>query len=479
MTLDRGDSTSRRHALGLLAGAGAFAFAAGCTRTVYVIQNPDGTYTEVAPPDTPDRDNAVVDDGLIIQLLTSNSYVLEGHPVHLMVLVEAPQAVVTTRAPLNVGLVLDRSGSMNGGKLEGAKDAAAHVLDQLADGDRFSLVSYASDVSVNMAPTVMSPHTRRVARSAIDRMYAAGGTFLAGGLDAACRQVRRSLDGQAMARVVLLSDGMANVGETSPYRLASMASAYMEQGVSITTMGLGYDYNEDLMTALAVNGGGEYYYIEHSRSLAQSFGRELNAFGATVGRDVELNLELPAGVRVDNVYGYRHQQQGRQVRVKLSNVAAGQKRRLLMTLTPPSGRGGSFVVANPTVSYRHEKTKRRRNVRLKPVRVTATRDTRLVARSFNRSVVEKLETVRNAAVRQKVMRHMDTGNYAAAQNVLRARRQQGGAIARSTNSGELKKQLRALDDLSRQVKARPAPSSRAYKHFRKSRSKEAFDMYRR
>jgi hypothetical protein len=165
--------------------------------------------------------------------------------------------------------------------------------------------------------------------------------------------------------------------------------------------------------------------------------------------------------------------------VSLNNIAAGQKRRLLLTLSPPRGKRGTVILARPSVSYRHEKTRKRRHVRLKPIRVTATADRRLVARSFNRRVVEKLETVRNAAVRRRVMTYMDEGDYGSAQRVLDRRYRQGSAVVRSVPSKALKKQLGELQAMKRAVARRPAPASQGYKHFRKTRTKEAFDMYRR
>lgn len=471
---------NRRQALGLLAGAGALT-AAACTNTRYLVRNPDGTYSEVTPPEeSGDGYYEEHDDAVTVQVHTASPYFVVGEQVHLMVVVQGPAQAPTRRAPMDVGLVLDRSGSMTGGKLEGAKDAAAHLVQQLADGDRVSLASYATDVSYDLPLTTINRRSRASFRHTLEHMFAAGGTNLEGGLRAGFRQLQSGRDQELLSRVVLMSDGKANVGETSVQRLAGMADLFAERGVSLTTMGLGYDYNEDLMTSLAVAGSGNYYYVEHSNGLSRSFREEILGFGATVGRDVELLLELPPGVRVDDVYGYRFQQQGRQLKVRMSNVMAAQRQRLMVSLSPGGRSVGTPVsLGRPTLTYRHESTKQRRRVRFKAIHVTPTQDRRLAGSNLNKAVVEKLETVRNAAVRKSVMLHMDKGDYGSAQRVLDERHRQGSSVARKVDSASVKKQLRELDDMRRAVKSRPAPASKGYKHFRKSRSKEAFDMYRR
>src|SRR5690606_10491981 len=108
-----------------------------------------------------------------------------------------------------------------------------------------------------------------------------------------------------------------------------------EEGISVTTMGVGYDYNEDLMANLAVYGGGNYYFIESSSALASTFGRELDVLMGTVVRDAILILELPPEVHVHEVFGYQHEQRGNELKVFMNSVSAGEERRLLMSLDVP------------------------------------------------------------------------------------------------------------------------------------------------
>jgi len=454
---------------------------AGCTRTIYVVQNPDGSFTPVKTKLTTPvvtGDTVIEDDGIVIEILTSTEYVLSdgNQPLHLQVTVEARDVEVTDRAPLNLAIVVDRSGSMRGHKISHAREAGRRLVDQLEDGDRVSIISYAGDVRVDVPTTVVNAHSRRALYRAIDSMRPGGQTFLSGGLRAGANEVMRALDGERINRVILLSDGKANVGTTDIGQLDRMAERFHRQGVTITTMGLGYDYNEDLMTALAVAGGGNYYYVERADALAQIFERELETLATVITRDMILYLELPDGVRLDQVYGYKHQQRGREIRVPLSSVSAGQKRRLLLSLDVPASSPGAQLVTNARVEYRNELKRAQRTLRLKPLAVTYTADKSRVARSVNRPVVEKLELVRNAHVRRLAMQKLDRGDRAGAAQVVRQRLKQSQRVHRAVGGAVIKRQITELKGLSSDVKAAPKPGSTPYKAMRKTRMREAYDF---
>ena len=454
----------------------------GCTKTVYMVQNPDGTWSEA---DTlvvdPGGGGALADDGILIDILTSNDYVLTGGelPLYLQVTVEARPTTVVRRGPLNLAIVIDRSGSMGGAKLHHAKLAARQLVDRLADGDRISLVSYASDVSVDVASTQVNRMSRASLHEAIDSMVAQGSTYLSGGLDAGVDEVRRYVGRERLSRVILLSDGRANVGVTSIEQLDMLAGRLLEEGISVSTMGLGVDYNEDLMTALAVAGGGNYYYIRRPSDLAAIFDTELDVLASLIGRDMILYLELPPGVDVQELYGYRYEKRGRELKVFVNSVSAGQKRRVLMSLDVPAGEVGPRVVARGRVEYRHEVKKANRKLNLRPVQVTYTPDRGRVERSLRRAVIEKLELVRNAQVRKAVMAKLDSGDRSGAQQVLSSRLRQSRTVHSRVGGASIQKQIVELEAMADEVRAAPAPSTPEYRHMKKARKAEALDMERR
>lgn len=470
-----------------LAAAGFLAvlLLAGCTRTVYVVQNPDGSFSEVPYEEPePDPDAYVIeDDTLIVDVLPSQDYLLvedECGRLYLQIELIGQEIVVEERAPMNLSIVIDRSGSMTGGKLEDARRAALWLVDHLADGDRVSIVSYASDVSVDVPSTRVGPHTRGRLARAIDRLYAAGGTYLSGGLEAGAHEVQRGWDRELLNRVILMSDGNANVGTTDVFALERMADRLRREGVTVTTMGVGLDYNEDLMTSVAVAGAGHYYFIERSGELERMFGRELDGLARTVARDAVLELDLPDDIIVEDVYGYRHESFRGGVRIPMSSVAAGEKRRLLMSLKMPRGRQGSDVtVASGRLTFRDEVKKRDRSLSLKPVKVRYTSDRRVAQRSVNRKVVEKLEAVRNAQVRKEALRRLDRGDRAGAQQIVRRRAQQAKKAAKTFGGAELAKEADSIFDFEDEVQAAPAPSSSDYKRMKKSNKARAHsaEMY--
>ncbi len=164
------------------------------------------------------------------------------------------------RSPLNIAVVLDRSGSMAGKKLEQAKQAAAMLVDQLDDRDVFSLVAYESEVEV-LVPATMASDKRALHR-AIERMVSGGSTALYDGVKSGARQLEEFLSDQRINRVLLLSDGIANVGPSSSREIANLGRRISQDGIAVTTIGLGGDYNEDLLAALAEASDANYYYVQ-------------------------------------------------------------------------------------------------------------------------------------------------------------------------------------------------------------------------
>jgi len=470
-------------ALRLLLGVAVALSFAACTRTVYVVGGPEGhgeygTYLGDPEYDVPPVD----DEAFEVEIHSSSGYVLvDGDGVvYVAVDVVAREEVVPVeRAPMNVALVVDRSGSMQGDKLVSAQAAALSLLDDLADGDRVALLSYASDVSVDVPTMVLGPRTRPLFERAIEELGAAGGTALAEALDAGAGEVLRSFDAADLVRVLLLSDGRPTVGETEPHRIETLAARLYEEGVPVTTMGIGYDYNEDLMTSVAVAGGGNYYYVEDPRETAVLLSRELSSLGRTVARDVELQLELPPGVRVSKVYGYPHDQRGDALTVGMSSFSAGERRRVLMALDVPRDDRGRLPLTRGRLSYRGERERARRELALPQVDVRYTRDPRVVARSVNRPVMEKLQRVRTAEARRAVVERLDRGDRAGARALVERRLEEARRAEAQVGGASLAREVDQVEDLAREVEAAPARDSEGYKGMRKREKARAYDALMR
>ncbi|MGB0372531.1 MAG: vWA domain-containing protein, partial [Opitutales bacterium] len=177
------------------------------------------------------------------------------------------------RLPVNLSVVLDRSGSMKGDKISKAIDATCELINQLGPRDTFSLVAYSNDSEVLISPRHIED--RDALKRIVRRIRSGGGTALYDGVRLGSRQLDRFFDREKVNRVILLSDGQANEGPSQPSDLHRLGLRLRDQGVGVTTVGLGNDYNEDLMIALAEASVSNYYFVENSRDLPGIFEQEL------------------------------------------------------------------------------------------------------------------------------------------------------------------------------------------------------------
>ena len=251
--------------------------------------------------------------------------------------------------PVDLVLVLDRSGSMTGDKIEDAKKAVLGLLEHMNPDDRLALVSYATGVTVHGPLTRGDKAGRDRLAAAIMRIEAGGNTNLGAGLSEGLRILERS-EGERSGRLVLLSDGLANEGVTDPDRLASMASRAMEMGFSVSTVGVGLDFNERLMTSLADHGGGDYTFLEDPAWFADTFHKELRDARQVAARSLEIRVPLPAGVVLEYAAGYPVVVENGQAVFKPGAVLAGQPRELFLTFVAPADKEAVSVLEGLTVN---------------------------------------------------------------------------------------------------------------------------------
>src|SRR3954451_8548869 len=212
--------------------------------------------------------------------------------------VEARKSDDARRSPMNLSVVLDRSGSMEGAKLEKARQAAAMAVDKLGDDDIFSLVTYDDQTDLLIPPErVGGRDHREELKARIHRIQAGGSTALHAGVVLGAKQVRSFFAKERVNRVILLSDGIANVGPSSSSDLARLGRELRSEGIAVSTIGLGDDYNEDLMTALAEASNANYYYVKDAEKLPDVFRQELGSARSLLARGVTIRINAPDGVR--------------------------------------------------------------------------------------------------------------------------------------------------------------------------------------
>jgi Ca-activated chloride channel family protein len=249
------------------------------------------------------------------------------------------------RPPVCLAFVIDRSGSMAGDKLPLAKRAVEESLARLHADDRFALVVYDDRVDVVMPVTTATAEARREALDRLARVEPRGSTNLGEGWLRGCEQVGRALADEGVNRCLLLTDGLANVGITNRDELARHAGELRARGVSTTTFGVGDDFDESLLQAMAVAGGGHFYFIASAAAIRDHVTSEVGEALDVVARGVSLQIVAPDGVRVEALSTYPTREGGGRTRVMLGDLTADEHVEVVLRLTFPYGQLGSRVGA--------------------------------------------------------------------------------------------------------------------------------------
>ena len=247
----------------------------------------------------------------------------------------------TERTPVNVAVVLDRSGSMDGEKIVKAREAAKMAVNLLESRDIASIVTYSDTVSILVPATKVSEN--RYFYDRIDTIYADGSTALFAGVSKGAEELRKFLDIERVNRVILLSDGLANVGPDSPAALGDLGASLRRSGISVTTIGLGLGYNEDLMVRLAERSDGNHAFVENSRDLARIFEYEFGDILSVVAQDVEIEIQCSPGIRPIRVLGREADIIGSNVYTSINQLYSNQEKYILVEVEVDSHRPGQEI----------------------------------------------------------------------------------------------------------------------------------------
>lgn len=274
----------------------------------------------------------------------------------LKINLDVPQIPVEiSRPPVNLTLVLDRSGSMSGDKIAKAREAAIAALRSLSPQDLFSLVIYDHNVQT-LVPPQSAANTEWI-EARIRSIGPGGNTALYGAVSQGAAEVRKNLYRQYVHRVVLLSDGLANVGPSSATDLARLGAALIKEGISVTTIGIGTDFNEDLMSQLADRSDGNHYFVESSRDLPRIFASELGDVLSVAARKVIIEIDCPNGVRPLRIIGREGRIRDNHVEIHLNQLYGGQEKYVLLEVEVEPGREDAMQkIAEARCSYENALT---------------------------------------------------------------------------------------------------------------------------
>jgi Ca-activated chloride channel family protein len=319
-----------------------------------------------------------------------------------------------TRPRLNLSIVLDRSGSMGGGKMQQAREAAKFCVDQMLPSDRLSVVIF--DENIDLLFPSEPVVNKESMKDLISRIEARGSTALheawvRGGLT-----VSEDLLDTGINRVLLITDGQANVGLTNVDEIVSQAMGLFQRGVSTSTIGIGKDFNEDLLMPMAQSSGGNAWHVVEAEDMQRIFQTELEGLVTQFAHTVSLGMVPADGVVIsDSLNDFELTETGRYrlpnmqagspleivVQLKVSPQTAGTKMRLLdlkLGFTPQDARAAEVVREVHEIEFASKY-----EVETLPI---------------NYDVVKAVQFLMNARAKREAMNRIDMGDYSGAQHIL-------------------------------------------------------------
>jgi Ca-activated chloride channel family protein len=267
----------------------------------------------------------------------------------VLVNVRADDKVVGRSASRHLAIVIDRSGSMAGKRLNNALAAAEAAVRKLSSGDRVSVIEYASSARLLVPVTELDAASRERVIAQIRGVTAGGDTCISCALDASLQTLGRFAG--VVDRVLLVSDGEATAGIRDVDGMRRVAEGIRNAGASVTTIGVDVDYNERMLAAISEVTNGRHYFVESPEGLARIFDRELSGLERTVAREARLELEPAPGVEIVEVVDRGFVRRGSRVFVSLGSFSAGEERGVLARVRIASGTPGSRPVASARLDY--------------------------------------------------------------------------------------------------------------------------------
>ncbi len=296
----------------------------------------------IAPPRT------VTSGSLTMTSRLSHPFIALGHQdVFATIDLRAVEVPGAARSAVNLALVIDRSGSMSGFKLNQAKQAARQLISQLTPADRLAIVHYGSDVK-SLDGLFATPANKEKLLTYVDGIWDDGGTNIGAGLSTGRDLLLVGRGDFKVNRLVLISDGQPTEGMIEFEGLTGLVREIRNAGVSVSSVGVGDDFNEQLMAAFAEVGAGAYAYLQDASQLAAIFQKDLNAAGTQVARGVTLTFRVPRGAQLQRVLGYsqvsrRMDGDSELVTVALPDFAAAQMERVVAHFTVDASVSGESV----------------------------------------------------------------------------------------------------------------------------------------
>jgi Ca-activated chloride channel family protein len=431
----------------------------------------------VDPEPEPERPDVRVDTGPTawIGAEATSRYLWSAELEHeVAIWVNVPAEPERPRLPTAVVMTVDTSGSMAGVKIHHAREAARTVLEQLAEGDMLALHSFAAQVRQHSQLLAVHPHTRLRFLGAIDRFRANGATNLFGAARRATLTAASAPPTHPVRRVILISDGRATVGPGSPRQMAKLGDDGIAQGVQITALGIGLDYDEHTLNALAEHSSGRLYHLASTVELPAIIEEELSLVRTTVATNAFVEVVPAPGVTIyPPRWGHHTLGAHGSIRFPLGSLYAGQEREFVIRLRLRSRAPGEHALLSARLHFVDHQEGGLARVQETLVRAALTDDEGLALRSLNQRAHAIVSTFQAADLADSAARDANAGRLEQADRQLAQAEAQLRTSSRRASSPKLRHRLaQSADSLAahrRKVQsARVAPAAKRKQQSRAS-----------
>lgn len=346
------------------------------------------------------------------------------------------------RAPLNLALVIDTSGSMMGEPIEKARDAALAVVDMMRDGDFLAVVAFGTEPEILLPSTEVDRGALDELREKISEMEASGTTDMAGGLQHGWQQVLQHRTGETIDRIVLLGDGVPN----DPNPILPLATQAGQHQIPIAALGLGLEYDEQLMGQIAELSHGNFTYVEDAEQVASLFQQQVLAVEQMLARNVVLHLQPGPGVEIAEVIGQNTPGGGGGLQLALGDLSEGDVRELVVRMSAPGRRKGALVeLLDTRITFQDTVNNAGQLRRTAFLGARATDDHVAYEASRNDAVHEAAAALRAATATLTAIRMVRTGELGQATALLREAQQYVTDEEQAASIESLRREVESLD----------------------------------
>lgn len=399
-----------------------------------------------------------------------NNYYYDNNSVYLYLDLEAEKVRgERERTPLNISVVIDRSGSMGEkNKLEYVKKSVDYIIDELGTDDYVSVVTYDDYVDVLQRSAIVSD--KYELREKISRLQPGGFTNLSEGMFEGYDQVNSQYMRGYVNRVLLLSDGLANRGITDRYKLAGMVKdKNRRDGITISTFGVGNDFNENLMTDIAEYGKGNYYYIRNSSDIPEIFASELKGIHSLVGQGTKMKVRFPSEyLRLAKVFGYPYELNGNEVVIDFKDFFSEQKKSVLIKFDI-TGKSSRKLTFENELTYEDVNdnfrlvTEKGTNI----IEPAASKDE--YSKNRNETVIQNISMFESNEMMENALKEADDGNYEQARTLLKnARGYMDDQMKDVAPSPEMRRQSENIDKYGNDLNSAETKTDEEKKEMQKS-----------